>query len=679
VTPWLAALRTEVRARRVALLATAGAVAAGVVLLHLAHPGGRVGGDAREAVPAAGAGLAFLVLGLDLFARDGTGSAWALVLRTPAAFRAVFLARTTAFLLAGAAAALLAFATDAGMSAVRPPPPSPQGAAAIAESPPPRSPDARFAWREASRLREGGPLSPPRTAALLAIALAAGLWLAIGSTWTPSGGAASFAGPFALALLAAPFLALHATSGYVVGTRRSDVVALALLAAALGTVVLVVSYGLGRRFLARGRPGLLAGAAIAAAASLGGAGALAARAASWVQFDLDDPDVRVTGGYLGEGGRHLYVTAHRGRTWWPGQGFPLDFTEPAREGPGSPPRSFAIDLETQTARPIGALGDAVAPPVEGSTRWAPLPWLVVGREFENDRIFRWVDARTAEVRLVSRRRGVPPEAVGWAREVARNASPHRDAAGRRVWALFGRREVEGESAQAAPPSFEPVRHVPVPGGWRVSESGRDSFLSAETGERRSLAEVPTGADWVSWQEVPIGPVTSLVRGSGDSPGGKPFLGPWTLVDRAQVTSRPAGLAPGDEVLLPLLDGRVLVHEAATGLLFLYEPTSERRTPVAVVGVSHPVARTAWSQWRGHGSAVFGAHPHSDPWPMTWVRLDPASATIRPLSPPITRTAWSPVAVEDDDSVVVVEDERTVVRYGPDPAARTVLWPKAAKP
>jgi hypothetical protein len=683
-------LRAEARGRRVALLVTAAAVVLGTTLVHLAHPAGRVRGDAREALPGAAAALAFLVVGLDLFARDGLSAAWALVLRTPSAFRTAFLARTALLLLAGAAAAALAAGGDAVLASARPAPAAP--AAGSAEGPSPEaaarsaapSVEDRFASEEAARLVRGGPLAPPRTAALLALALAAGLWIAVGSTWVPAGAAASLVGAGALALLLAPYVALHTAVGWAVGTRRSDVVVLALLAAALGAVVLLLSYRFGRRHLARGRPGFLAGAATGVAVSLAGAAALASNATAWTRFGPSDEGVRFSEAFLGEGGRFLFVRAHRGRTWVARQGFAdlHPFDGPAPEGPGTPSRVFALDLERGEARPLGELGERVAPALRDAWRFGPHRWLVVGRDDGDGRVQRWVDGRTAQVRLVSGRRGIPDEAIPWAREVARAASPHRDPRGRPAWAFLGRLEVEGEPHPRIDPHRTDVPwHNPVPGGWRVSDSGRTSFLSLETGERRPLAEPTLGA-WDSYRTVPVGSTTSLVRGSRFERGAAASLSPWILFEHDLLSERPAGLGRDDEVLFPLLDGRALVADSATGDAFLYQPRTEKRTPVARgPGVPERLDGAGAVARRSDGTVLFQAlRRREDGFVVSqggWVRLDPVTATLRvaasfPVGHPI-------VALLDDDSTVVVEGDRTVVRHGPAPSTRTVLWPRGARP
>jgi hypothetical protein len=139
-----------------------------------------------------------------------------------------------------------------------------------------------------------------------------------------------------------------------------------------------------------------------------------------------------------------------------------------------------------------------------------------------------------------------------------------------------------------------------------------------------------------------------------------------------------GLAPEDEVLFPLEDGRVVVREAATSGLFVYDAASERREPVTNVDLPHAIADANLARRRHDGTVVFNAVARTDlpRWPQSWALFDPATKTVRALAPPRTAPAWH-VAVLDDGSLIAAEDARTVVRHGPAPGARAVLWPRKA--
>jgi hypothetical protein len=249
-----------------------------------------------------------------------------------------------------------------------------------------------------------------------------------------------------------------------------------------------------------------------------------------------------------------------------------------------------------------------------------------------------------------------------------------------VWAFFGRREVDGEPPPAVDPhaTSAPV-HVPVPEGWRVSESGRWSFLSAETGERRALPEVPH-PDWTTWQTIPIGPFTSLVHGETRSPDGRWTPSPWLVHEHDALASRPAGLAPGDAVLRPLLDGRVLVSPGDGGPPFLYDARAERRTAVRAAPDLPGRILGAWGGAPLPGGKVLlqAAYAHPDRWRVRgpWLGFDPAVPSLETVDLPIDAVL---VAALEDGAVVLLEDERRVVRHGPRPGERTVLWPRGTRP
>ena len=60
----------------------------------------------------------------------------------------------------------------------------------------------------------------------------------------------------------------------------------------------------------------------------------------------------------------------------------------------------------------------------------------------------------------------------------------------------------------------------------------------------------------------------------------------------------------------------------------------------------------------------------------WALVDPAAATARLLEGPADARDWgSLIAIEADGAMVVIEDGRRVVRYGPGRHQTEVIFPR----
>jgi hypothetical protein len=535
-----------------------------------------------------------------------------------------------------------------------------------------------------------GPLSPPRTAALLAIVAALGAWVVVGSSWAGGGGAASLLGLLALDAVVLPLVTLHGVHPYAFLTRRDDVAWGAFACAALGLLVTVPSYALGRRFLARAGPGVLAGLGLSLAASLVAGGVAWASAARWLDFGPASEGARIESfAFEGEGGRFLYANVHRGHRWSGGTAW--DGGRRA-EGPASPSRPFAIDLVEGTARPIGELGEVVTPPqgtVPTNVR-APLPWVTVANPVVKPLdvpVVRWVDARTGEVRLVATGHRAPDETLPWARATARAATPWRDAKGRAVWTVDARVEREGEAPSETRRRLFRGWVVAGPGGWTGAGEGRDFRLSAESG---ALEERPWAPRYVDGREagesLDLGGGVYLARGVAYDPDRKPGDETWRLVGPEAGTETRAPLREGDEVTLPLLDGRVLLLEAAgegVARLVAWDWEAGTRTPVSTTDPSlaslpRP-AVVAASWWRPDGRLLLALQSARDrAGQAIWALLDPATLSLSARTPWFPATA-NPLPVQavalDGDELLAIEDERRVVRFARGGAERSVLFPK----
>jgi hypothetical protein len=281
----------------------------------------------------------------------------------------------------------------------------------------------------------------------------------------------------------------------------------------------------------------------------------------------------------------------------------------------------------------------------------------------------------------------------------RENSPVRDSTGRVAWIAGGRVEHDGDLAPNlrafAPQPLGGVR--PTIGGWFGTGTAYPSagwgyvFVDATTGDVKrvrwspgfdiepialgptsTLRRRPRGRGRPDWDwllaPIPSGPDRVVGADVGLS-GSEPIVVGDGLVLHAVLAAEFARRRPEDDGAFP----------ATPRVLLLWRPSTDERSPVALRGVPIP-------DW---GSvSLLSRHPSGalllqfrTIWKPGYDRSSYRSAYAVVSTPdhaPTVLTPWLPdsfvVVALDGGSLLGVEDERRVVRYGPEPGVRTVVFP-----
>jgi hypothetical protein len=267
-----------------------------------------------------------------------------------------------------------------------------------------------------------------------------------------------------------------------------------------------------------------------------------------------------------------------------------------------------------------------------------------------------------------------------------------------MWADAVERDGEPDSGLGEPPGrLTAWTMLPAPGGWFGPWAGSSGdlsghvFLDATTGER-----VPAPLPDHAVMPHALGRSFVLFGGRDARSAGTGRRAPtWRLWSVADRTERVVGDGIPYSSNAPVVaEGAVLVgvpRDAAEPdgdlQLVLWRPETEERRPVRVEG-------TLPSGWRGlevPGRSSDGAlllvirtlrenvreigseSPPRDRRAL--VRFDPATGVATVLVADVGERDLRPFAMERDGSVLGVEQERRIVRLGPGPNAREVVFPR----
>ncbi len=661
----------SLRERRWSLFAAAAVILVGDVLLYTV-------GDAPMTAADVAAGLSATIGGvtvsIDLFGRDLRSRCHALVLRTPGALRDVLVGRL-ALLFSGIVAALL---LDAGLRAAF---------SGILH------PLRDYAMREGyAGALERVPLTFHFTCGLRAwivwsgMALVASLSLALGSAWTRWRPPAGLFGLAILAFVEGSFSLVAHRGGHFFPVMPSDAVLLVAGLSALAIAALAWGWLRGRRYLAHPAGCAVRGLVLLLTVGAGADVAIAAAVSRFLDLDPGDDDLRIGSAFLGTDRRHVVLQVARGGFDRP------DPDSPARESRAS---AWIVDLETGGFTVLGGDSRLFLPGDVELVPWparvlAPQPWIVAhSQDAEGE---YWIEGPSGSVArfFPGRTRSEPP--AEWRREALRANTPVRDSEGRRAWRVESRVEKEG-IPPAAPlptrPSWDHRRDEdlrPGPGGWFGPLLGRPDdprsyvFLDATSGELRRIHWPDTPLHWSYFAPpMALDPSATLRHVDSSDAGGR-SVKRWVYAPIPDGPDRVVGdwIAGGDSVLGVVAEGTVLVarphpgeKHSAQGLL-LWRPETDDKRLLDLSGLS--LDRWEWTQ-------VAGRRPDG-PWLVelrteserAYVLLDPAAPSATALTPWLP-TQLHAVAIDDDRSLVAIEDERRVVRWGPTPGVRTVLFPR----
>ena len=674
----------EWREHRMVLACLAGAIPLFSALAFVALGEGLTF-PAANAFPGVAVGLAFLAVGLDLFGGEVRRGTHALLLRTPGAFPVAFAGKFVFLLLCCAGAVALEEASRALLTA----------ATGL-----PRT----EAWVQDRTDMAGEPIRhlepvlnspwqglPPALVGALA-ALAAGSFVVLASCAVPRAAVTAPVGVGSLALLAAPFAYFQYRAPWFYVVRRGDLVLGLIGVAVLGLLALALAYGRGRRFLGRTWAAALSGFGLAAAVAAGSYAAAGVAHVRWMDVRPDLPDFHIARGVVGSGGRYVYLNVHRGAEW-SAEWNSVDRVADGTRDPGTPVLPWIVDLRDGSWRMAGDLGRVLQRPIRLTPQWhaghaEPLAWVVCSWSpwFEPSWTETWIDARTGEARATYGPPKTPRHTQGWIRDNFRATSPVRDSSGRRVWIFEGRLEREGETLVDDPDAeWVPEQRFafrPCPGGWigtGNSFSSSAHFLDADTGETRTIAAPPMGFTNLRI----LGPLHYL-RAERVPGTAKPAAWRWLLGEISSGRERAVGEDLPYGGFVGVVDREIALVRVPRGddgdQFLLWEPATDRRTPVRFsVAPDRPVRRVyGWPEPRSDGTWLLELGdqwvPLSAPASRAWALIDPAHAEIRVLSP-WSEGRYAPLAVDDDGSLVAIEDGKRVVRFGPEPEKRTVVFPR----
>ncbi len=673
----------EAREHRWALLGVWLAVALITVLPFVVAPE-ETTRTGLDQLPGVAVALGTLVLGLDLFARESRRSTHALILRTPGAMRWAFPAKLLLFALG----TLTALAVE---EAVRHP------LEAVTGVPRPY----RLAFYEGEWCRfdrpvqSGSEFGIPTTIYLGCLAAAVGVWHVAGSVASPKAGVGALCGVLALGVLSVPCFLLYAQHPWWFRPASGEAYAWIAAIAGAGLLAAAVGWYAGRRFLFPRKAAALRGGVTAVILFGLATGATAYAIDRWEAADPRAPEFRVESGFLGAGGKTLYLTTSRG-SMYDNQGW---------DGRQSPAYAWTIALDDPTGRASDVRMGARFREPPGTVRMrslVPLPFVVrvdqaLPRSTPWTERWTWVDTSTQGVRLTGGANTLTRETIAMARATAKAQTPFRDSKGRRVWWVEETVERDGDEDRVPTPAGTarrggaPVATLATSGfvveGYGFGAARIDDRLSfqrhrieAESGEMTTDVAQPAG----TWGRVDLGGGTYLVGRTPEVPGAAPEPG-WFLWDVRQPERLEAtpGAPPSRLVLPPVGSDLVLVLEGSAvgttnpSTLALWRPGTGERKAVACADLRYlgPESVSVWGvlpEGR-HLLAMYerSAPPHGR---QALALLDPRAGTIVPVAP-WADVRWMPLAFDVDGSLLVVEDARRVVRLSDQGRKRELVWPK----
>lgn len=640
--------------------------------------------DTLDHLPGVAVALATLVLGLDLFARESRRSTHALILRTPGAMRWAFPAKLLLFALGTLGALAIEEALRHPLETVTGIP-RPYGLAFFEGE-----------WRRFDRkIRPDSEFGIPLTLYLGCLAAAVGVWHVAGSVASPRAGVGALCGVLALGVLCVPFMLLYEQHPW--WFRPSSGEAYAWIAAIGGAGLLVAAVGWysGRRFLFPRKAAALRGGVTAVILFGLATGAAAYAIDRWEAADPRAPEFRIESGFLGAGGKTLYLTTSRGSLY--GNQFHGERQSPAY--------AWTIALDDPTGRDSDVRRGAWFREPPGAVRMrslVPLPFVVrvdqaLPRSTPWTERWTWIDTSTQGVRLTGGANTLTRETIAMARATAQAQTPFRDSKGRRVWWVEETVERDGDEDRVPTPAGTarrggaPVATLATSGfvveGYGFGAPRIDDRLSfqrlrieAESGETTTDVAQPAG----TWGRVDLGGGTYLVGRTPEVPGAAPEPG-WFLWDARQPDRLDAtpGPPPAKLVLPPVGSDLALVLEdppegtTNPSTLALWRPSTGERTAVTCADPRYlgPESVSVWGVLP-EGRQLLAMYEGSAPQlgRQALALLDPKAGTIVPVAP-WADARWMPLAFDVDGSLLAIEDARRVVRLSDAGRKRELVWPK----
>ena len=654
-----------------------------------------------DRLPIVAIALATLVLGLDLFARETRRGTHALILRTPGALRWAFPAKLL-LLLAGTLGAL---AIEEGLR---------HSLSALTGVPYPfRVTMVEGEWRRVPRSME------PETAFGIEMAVfggllaaAVGLWHVAGSVVSPRAGVGALCGALALGVLGTPLLILREHHPWWFQVPTGEAYAWIAAIGIAGLLVAGVAWFSGRRFLLPRKTAAIRGGLVAVVLAGVATGGVAYAVDRWEAVNSTAPEFRIESGFLGAGGKTLYLTTSRG-------GLYGDLhAESYRQ---SPPFAWSIALDdvTQGSKVHKAAYFELPRGAARMTPLVPVPYLVrIDEELPHrdpwtDR-WTWIDTATDGVHATGGMSTLTAATIDAVRADAKAMTPLRDSKGRRVWWVEGAVERDGDEDRVPTPAAsarrEDVGLIVWRSGWLLhGYYGRDpdhperalvrtdTWIDAETGtthprvDRRpdAPAEFTAKAKGFSTggQTLHLGGSSYLLRSRAEPPSGPLDTG-WLLWD-SETPDRftPAPGAPAGWDVEPVTPDTLLVPaevgplqrdgELAKTRLVLWKPLTGERTPVESADA------TLLSPGRLLGGAILpDGRRLLHLYERTGLLLGRQALAVFDLpTKTLVRVApwaegwWEPIAFDVDGSLLAIEGHRRVVRLSKEGTKFEIVWPK----
>lgn len=445
--------------------------------------------------------------------------------------------------------------------------------------------------------------------------------------------------------------------------------------------------------------------------------------------NFPSPDTRCQ---IGADGRFAYLHLYRsegeyfdwpqsGWATYPGESGPTHFTQ-AR---GTPPQPWAIDLRTGEAHVLGgfhatwhsATGYNNFGRHDSHLNLAPLEHAFFSpKRYSGHR--RWMDARTAELSDTqwTRNPEAPdriedPEFAGYLRQLLRQRSRIRDDKGRRMWIFQGKVYREGvEAGHPIPVPPDIPRHfsgVEIPGGWLVSGRQYQFTIAAKD----LSVHTPTKPTAIRTQPVPAGwngrfhivpqPTGSGTRCISPTRTVEPILptdpeqGPRWLVRNLDTGEQQIRPGPSRAFLVqasPWMDRVTCLTRSDLGERWpsSWNPVTGKKTPLDYEGPSlEPATKVHYAGHDARGNLLFRV------WAVDGDKIRELFIMQRGLDGPCVALgdwmdlshlrALMPLGFDEEDRLVALESDNAgkrykiqLVRLGPGPMDREVLFPKSAR-
>ncbi len=520
------------------------------------------------------------------------------------------------------------------------------------------------------------------------------LWTLLVSTWMGRSGVAGVAAIVLLGVLATPFALMFLAHRYFFAGPWVLAGWTAGISAAAALVACALSHLRGHRFAGRPlRPFLLGSAVLLVA--LGGGYAYAQVALDdWLEVDPHDDDFQVYEARVGAGERYLYLTVHRGAAWIGDKNIRTNDRKTGWDSVrGTPLQAWVYDLETSQVQKLGGRAAqyfTVVPEAMGTGAFRqlePCQSVICVRmqdAVENPGPVTWWDAVAASPKRTLPWATRDPVSLDLVRRTLAASSWKRDAQGRRVWLRDDILETEG-ALEDVPAGVRPraVRRRalrPVPGGWfgwdmqLGNRMEAKLFLSAADGEQRKLAP-----------DRSVGPWGHYVLGAE-----------YALGFGRSTKKTKSGAREFERIVIPLNGGEafapqnlpekqssVLGENLVLGLrgpkgaygLHAWNPIDGADRAIAWSGTAPGPVSSAMVYGRAGDGRMLLMLQRTDPWRTAWAVLTPDARTATLIVP--WNAQWrssAPIALLPDNTLIVGEEHKRVVRYAPG-KAREVLFPR----